>query len=95
MWLSWLRSVRFAQLVDPGDKGYGLGSTGTVELTDETDTTDRLLIGRAGGSGDSYVGNQSANLVTVMPSLRASWLLPPPSLLLDPLPDPSPYESIP
>ncbi|MDA0334306.1 MAG: hypothetical protein O2782_03990 [bacterium] len=95
MWLSWLRSVRFAQLVDPGDQGYGLGSTGTVELTDEADTTDRLLIGRAGSSGDSYVGNQSANLVAVMPSLRARWLLPPPGVLLDPLPDPSPYESIP
>jgi hypothetical protein len=94
-WLSWLRSVRFAHLVDPAGRDYGLGSTGVVELTDEEDTSDRLRVGRAAGSGEVYVGNQGANMVTVMPAPRAGWLLPPPQLLLDPLPDPSPYENIP
>ncbi|MBT6148276.1 MAG: hypothetical protein HOH74_22780, partial [Gemmatimonadetes bacterium] len=94
-WLSWLRSVRFAQLVDPDEQGYGLGSAGTVELTDDDDTMDRLLLGRAAGDDNVYVGNHSAKLVTVMPALRAGWLLPSPHLLLEPLADPSPYESIP
>lgn len=94
-WLSWLRNVRFERLVDPADKGYGLGSTGVVELTDEEDTVDHLRVGRGAGRGEVYVGNQSANMVTVMPAPRAVWLLPPPQVLLEPLPDPSPYESIP
>lgn len=99
-WLAWLRSVRFERLVDPDDDGYGLGSAGEVELTDEEDTIDRLQVGRAAGGGPAvvdavYVGNRVAHLVTVMPAARAQWLLPPASLLLEPLANPSPFESIP
>ena len=99
-WLAWLRSVRFERLVDPHDEGYGLGSVGEVELTDEEDTSDRLQVGRATGGGPAggdgvYVGNLVANLVTVMPAARAQWLLPPARFLLEPLADPSPFENIP
>ncbi|MDP7447148.1 MAG: hypothetical protein QF689_01050 [Candidatus Latescibacteria bacterium] len=99
-WMSWVRSVRFERLVDPRDDGYGLGTAGELELTDEEDTHDRLRLGRnAGDQADAgaglYVGNEVADLVTVMPAGRAQWLLPPARLLLEPLPDPSPFESIP
>lgn len=94
-WLSWVRSVRFLRLVDPAAPDYELASSGLLQWTDEEGTSDRLAIGRTAGNGEIYVANEAAGLVTVMPTLRARWLLPPAELLLQPLTDPTPFESIP
>ena len=94
-WLSWVRSVRFLRLVDPAAPDYDLASSGMLQWTDEEGTSDRLAIGRAAGNGEIYVANEAAGLVTVMPALRARWLVPAAELLLQPLTDPTPFESIP
>lgn len=94
-WLAWIRSVRFLRLVDPAATEYGLGTAGVLQWTDEQGTADRLQLGRAAGPGERYVSNEAAGLVTVMPTLRAAWLLPHPDLLLQPPTEPSPFESIP
>lgn len=94
-WLMWLRSVRFEQLVAPDDPAYALGSAGVVELLDEKDVSDLLRLGRQASDDKTYVGNDVAGIVTTMPTGRAEWLLPPADVLRNPMPDPSPYESIP
>lgn len=94
VWLSWIRSVRFERLVNPSEKGYGLGSAGQVELIDDKDVRDQLLVGRAANAAAVYVSNKGARLVTVMPADRANMLLPPASLLLEPFPVPSPFEAL-
>ncbi|HCL29386.1 MAG TPA: hypothetical protein DIC52_13230 [Candidatus Latescibacteria bacterium] len=94
-WLAWLRSARFERLVNPDDDGYGLGSVGSVQLLDEENVSDHLRLGRAASNNAIYVGSDATGLVTVMPVERARWLLPPPDIMLQPLADPSPFESIP
>jgi hypothetical protein len=94
MWLSWIRSVRFERLVNPSEEGYGLGSAGQIKLIDDKDIGDQLLVGRAANATSVYVGNKTARLVTVMPAARAHMLLTPASLLLEPLPEPNPFEAL-
>jgi hypothetical protein len=94
-WIGWVRSVRFDRLVAPGDPAYGLGEAGQLRLTDDQGRVDRLSVGRAAEAGAVYVSSEPAGLVSVMPAERAGWLLPTADLLLQPLPDPPPFESAP
>ena len=91
-YLSYLRQVRVERLVDPAaSAGYGFGAA-RVELIDEEGVRDVLEVGGAAAAGERYVRNGRARLTAVLPAARTEWLMPPAEVLLDTLPEPSPFE---
>lgn len=90
-YLSYLRQVRVERLVDPAaSAGYGLGAA-RVELTDEEGVRDVLEVGGPAVADERYVRNGRARLTAVLAGARAEWLTPPAEVLLDTLPQPSPF----
>ena len=53
---------------------------------------DVLEVGGAAGGGERYARNGRARLTAVLAAARAEWLTPPAAVLLDTLPQPSPFE---
>ncbi len=93
-YLSFLRQVRVQRLVDPAaSAGYGFGAA-RVELTEEEGVRDVLEVGGAAGGDERYARNGRARLTAVLTAARAEWLTPPAEVLLDTLPQPSPFESV-
>lgn len=91
-YLSFLSRLQYRAVVDPAGPDYRLGSGGSLRLTDEEGSTDVLEIGAPGGD-DVYLRLRGAGLVYTLETARAGLLMPSPQLLLEPLPEPSPYDA--
>jgi hypothetical protein len=89
-YLAYLRQVQVDRLVDPAADDYGFTGSGVV-MTDDEGLRHVIEVGRQ--TEEAFVRNVSAGLTSVLPVSRASWLTPSASVLLDSLPQPSPFDT--
>ena len=90
-YLSFLSDLQYRDLVDPAGSGYDLGSGGRLTLVDEDGAVDILEVG-AGRQDEVYLHLPSTGLVYTIDADRVRLLMPARQLLLEPLPQPSPYD---
>lgn len=62
-----------------------------LRLIDEEGVVDELVISGDQGDGSVAIHNQRARIVGLVPSSRATWIIPPVQVLIDSLPQPSPF----
>jgi hypothetical protein len=62
-----------------------------LRLIDEEGVVDELVISGDQGDGSVAIHNQRARIVGLVPSSRATWIIPPVQVLIDSLPQASPF----
>lgn len=89
-YLSFLSDLRYRDIVDPAGREYQLGSSGRLSLVDEEGAVDVLEMGARRGD-EVYLRLRPAGLVYTIDAGKARLLVPSRQLLMESLPQPSPY----
>lgn len=91
-YLTHLSRLQYLAVLPPrGD--YGFGSGPSLALVDEEGTADRLVLGARRNGDQGFLHHSSAGLTLAVSGAALDLLLPAADLLLEPLPEPSPYEA--
>ena len=90
---SFLTRVQYLRVHDPRQGGYGFVDGRRLEIVDEDGAVDVLDVGGAASKQTVYLRNRTAGMVFSIDRSKADLLFPTARLLLEPLPETSPYDS--